>query len=210
MGIGSAVRSRLGALEVPVSNAYRSYFINLGDFAEFVRGVAPARRILEIGCGDGSLVQRLAMVYPDAEILGIDISAEPGRLFAGDRSHVTFRSILTGDLLRQDPPRFELVIICDVVHHVPQDQRDALLTEARELLLPGGHLVVKDWEPSRSIAHGLCYFSDTFVSGETVSFPTRPELHAQIAALLPDDEILAEARVPPRRNNFAIVVRRAA
>ncbi|MEO7571637.1 MAG: class I SAM-dependent methyltransferase [Acidimicrobiales bacterium] len=195
---------------MPISNAYRSYFINLEDFAELVHSVAPARRILEVGCGDGSLVQRLATVYPEAEIVGIDISAEPGRLFEGDRSRVSFRSIGTGDLLRQDPPRFDLVVICDVVHHVPHNERDALLTEARALLVPGGHLIVKEWEPTRSIAHGLCYFSDTYVSGETVSFPTRAELQAQISALLPDDEIRAEARVPPRRNNFALVVRRSA
>lgn len=209
MGIGSTVRRRLGALEVPVSNAYRSYFINLEDFAELVRSVAPAERILEVGCGDGSLVQRLAAVYPTAEIVGIDISAEPGRLFEGDRSRVSFRSILTGDLLREDPQRFDLVVICDVVHHVPHSERAALLADARELLVPGGHLVVKDWEPTRSLAHGLAYFSDTYVSGDTVSFPSRSELRSQIQELLPDDEILAEARVPPRRNNFAIVVQRA-
>jgi 2-polyprenyl-6-hydroxyphenyl methylase/3-demethylubiquinone-9 3-methyltransferase len=210
VGIGSSIRHRLGAFEVPVSNAYRSFFINLDDFAEMVRSVAPAERILEVGCGDGSLVQRLAGLYPEAEVLGIDISAEPGRLFDGDRSRVSFRSILTGDLLAEQPLGFDLVVICDVVHHVPHAQRAALLTDARALLRPGGHLVVKDWEPTRTLAHGLAYFSDTYVSGDTVAFPTRSELRSQLAALLPDDEIVAEARVPPRRNNFAVVVRRAA
>lgn len=209
MGFGSTVRRRLGAYEAPISELYRSYFINLDDFAELVQSMAPAQRILEIGCGDGSLVARLAECYPVAEILGIDVSPEPGRLFTGDRSRVSFRSIHTGDLLEEGPAPFDLVVICDVLHHVPPPERPAILADSRRLLAPGGMLVLKDWEPSRSLAHGLAKFSDTYISGDTVAFPPKEELRALVQAALPDDEVLGVARVPPHRNNYALFVRRS-
>ncbi|KAF2720353.1 hypothetical protein K431DRAFT_304355 [Polychaeton citri CBS 116435] len=37
-----------------------------------------AWRILDIGCGTGIITTWLARQYPDAEVVGVDISAVPG------------------------------------------------------------------------------------------------------------------------------------
>src|SRR4051794_25701463 len=123
VGFGTAVRTRLGRWELPAAELYRSAFINLDDLAASLASLGPVKRILEIGCGDGSMADRLCAAYPDAEYLGIDIAPNPGRLFQGDRSRATFRSVLSSDLLAEKPEPFDLVAVVDVVHHIPEDLR---------------------------------------------------------------------------------------
>ena len=116
MGVGETVRRRLGRLEGPAAEAYRSVFINLDDLAETLASLGPAERILEIGCGDGSVADRLCSVFPQADYLGIDVAAEPGRRFTGDRSRAQFRSMLSSELLveAQVPwPAVERIVVRD-------------------------------------------------------------------------------------------------
>ena len=46
-------------------------------------GCLNPRRILEVGCGEGAVSERLAALYPNAEITAIDITPNVGRLYAG-------------------------------------------------------------------------------------------------------------------------------
>ena len=92
MAIGPRFRAWLGPLEVPAANLYRACFVDLGHLARQVREWTPAASILEIGCGEGALTERLSLVYPKARITGIDITPKVGRLFCGDRERVHLRS----------------------------------------------------------------------------------------------------------------------
>lgn len=210
MGIGTSIRHRLGPWEVPAASLYRSVFIRLEDLATTLASLAPARRILEIGCGDGALADHLLAVYPEAAYLGIDIAPGPGRLFQGDRSRSTFRSVATGDLLAEGPDTFDLVVVVDVVHHVPVPQRDRLLRDAAELTAPGGVVAVKEWERGRNVAHAITYAADRYVSGDTgVDFPGLDELRRTVASGLPGFELVCETRIPPHRNNVLLTLRRS-
>lgn len=207
--LGAAVRRRLGRFETPAANLFRAAFLDLPELAQLVRRLGDPERILEIGCGDGALSEQLARVFPFAELLGIDIAAEPGRLFRGDRGRVRFRSIPAARLLDEDPDRrFDLVIICDVLHHVPRDRRDQFLLDARRLTSSGGLLVVKEWERRCNLAHALAYLSDRYLTGDRVAYSTAAELTAKLRLLLPaDDELVLATRTPPRRNNILLAFR---
>lgn len=210
MGIGTTIRHRLGRWEIPAADAYRSRFINLDDLADTLASLTGPKRILEIGCGDGSFAERLCAVFPDAEYLGIDISPAPGRLFRGDRSRATFRGVLSADLIAEGPAPFDLVAIVDVVHHVPERMRVPILRDAATLTAPDGMVAVKDWERGRGLAHVMAYTADRYVSGDkTVRFPSREELRTTIDEGLPGFEVACEARIPPRRNNVLYALRRA-
>ncbi|HEY3139800.1 MAG TPA: class I SAM-dependent methyltransferase [Acidimicrobiales bacterium] len=209
MGIGTALRHRLGTLEIHAAELYRSAFINLEDLATTLASLGDAERILEIGCGDGSLGQRLVEAFPKASYLGIDIAESAGRLYRGDPSRATFRPLSTGQLLAEDPELFDLVVIVDVLHHVPGPARTDLLRDAANLTAPTGTLVVKDWERGNNVSHMLAYAADRYVSGDrTVAFPEREELRQLIADALPGFAITCETRVPPRRNNVLYALRR--
>jgi 2-polyprenyl-6-hydroxyphenyl methylase/3-demethylubiquinone-9 3-methyltransferase len=210
VGIGPQIRHRLGRLEIPAAEAYRNRFINLDDLATTLASLTTAKRILEIGCGDGALAERLCRVFPDTEYLGIDIASEPGRLFRGDAARATFRSMSSADLLAEEPDNFDLVVIVDVVHHVPEGMRAAVLADAAELVTRDGMIAVKDWERGRGIAHLMAYTADRYVTGDkNVRFPSRDELGRLIGTALGEFEIVCEARIPPRRNNVLYALSRS-
>jgi SAM-dependent methyltransferase len=199
MGLGYAVRSRLGKYEPAVSEAYRSAFINLDDVATTVASLAPhATRIAEIGCGDGSMADAMLSRMPSVDYVGIDVADNPGRLFAGDRSRVRFVSEPSSAL-----------VASDVVHHVADNDRVAVLSDGAALVRPGGLLIFKDWERGRGAAHLLAYTSDRYVSGDrTVRFMPLDELRELAAKAAPGFELAVECRVPPRRNNVLLALRR--
>lgn len=209
MKLGPAVRTRLGRWEIPAADAYRSVFINLEDCAALLHSLWPATRILEIGCGDGSFGERLLARYTEASYVGIDISDTPGRLFRGDASRATFHRISSSDYLATSPGQFDLVVLVDVVHHVPLDMRRDLLLDLQRLTAPGGHYVVKDWEPTRTLGHYAAYGADRYITGDQISHVPLEKMKADLADWL-GDPMRIEARIPPRRNNYLLGYQRVA
>jgi 2-polyprenyl-3-methyl-5-hydroxy-6-metoxy-1,4-benzoquinol methylase len=210
MGIGTAVRHRLGRFEIPAAEAYRNRFIDLDSLATTLASLTKAKRILEIGSGDGSFGERLVNAFPDATYVGIDVASNPGRLYRADPARATFRSITSTDFIAENPEPFDLVTIVDVVHHVPQELRIPILTDAAKLTAPGGMVAVKDWERGRGLAHVMAFTADRYVSGDkTVRFPSREELRQMVDSGLPDFEVVCETRIPPRRNNVLYALRRS-
>ncbi len=210
MGVGSAVRRRLGKLEVPASNLYRSFFINLDDLGLLVHSLFPdATRILEVGCGDGMFANRLAWMYPKATYVGLDVAPGPGRLFTGEPDRASFHSMYTGDYRKTGPDRFDLALLVDVMHHVPDAQRDDLLADLRAMTAPSGHYVLKDWAASRTPGHYAAFAADRLVSGTPIWFMSAEQMKRRLNGLFPGDTLVAEARIPPRRNNLLLAYRRA-
>jgi SAM-dependent methyltransferase len=97
------------------------------------------RDALDVGCGDGLLVRRLA--ERAERVTGIDASPAMiarARALAAGRDGVGF---VEGDFLRADLPAAGYDFVCSVsaVHHM---DFAAALTRMRGLLRPGGTLVV--------------------------------------------------------------------
>jgi 2-polyprenyl-3-methyl-5-hydroxy-6-metoxy-1,4-benzoquinol methylase len=205
--LGPAIRSRLGRWEVPAADAYRSFFINLDDCAQLVRTACPARRILEVGCGDGSFSQRILARYPDAKYVGIDVAPRPGRLFRGDLSRVEFHSVTSQEFRSSKPDPFDLVLLIDVLHHVPREERENLLRDVQAMTASGGHYVVKEWEPSPTFGHWAAWMADRFITGDRIEHVSSATLKRELLNRF-GDSLVIEARIPPRRNNYLLGYRR--
>ncbi|HEU5473350.1 MAG TPA: class I SAM-dependent methyltransferase [Actinophytocola sp.] len=209
MALGPGIRRRLGRFEVAAAQAYRSFFINLDDLAVTLASLTEAKRILEIGCGDGLFAQRLCEVFPEAEYVGIDVADNPGRLFRGDRSRVSFHTTAVSDFLAESLDRFDLVAIVDVLHHVPPAQRVQVLGDAGRLVSANGTIAIKECERSRHPGYLSIYFADRYFSGDkTVRFADRDELRHLMAQALPGFAVACEARVPSLRANLLYTLRR--
>jgi 2-polyprenyl-6-hydroxyphenyl methylase/3-demethylubiquinone-9 3-methyltransferase len=205
--IGQLVRGMFGPYERPISDAYRAIFLDIGDFVSQIQRWRPdASRILEVGCGEGALIERLRVSYPDADITGIDLTPRLGRLYGGPRERVRFIQCPVEDIAAAEPGQYDLVALCDVLHHVPEAVRQSLLDAIRATLAPGGVLVFKDWERTGTLIHWLCYASDRWITGDRVAYMTRDEMRTRLSASFGADALIAEARTAPWRNNIAMLI----
>lgn len=207
--IGATIRRALGPYERPVAEAYRRMFINLDDLAAAIRQRVTPTRILEIGCGEGALAERLVHDWPDAHYTGIDIIGHLGRMYEGPVHNVVFRQVTAQDLAQETPGAFDLVVINDVLHHVPTPLRPEIMTAARDLLCPGGCLLMKDWARRPTPIHAACYAADRYIGGDTtVRYMSLDEQRALIHDAFGVNAQIAECTIAPWRHNHAFFVTR--
>ncbi|MFF2149134.1 class I SAM-dependent methyltransferase [Kitasatospora sp. NPDC058190] len=110
---------------------------NVARHPGILRAVPPGcRAALDVGCGDGLLAARLARRC--GRVVGVDLS---GEMVARARAAYPEPTFLEGDFLTLDLPGEGFDFVCSVtaVHHM---DFEAALTRMRELLCPGGALVV--------------------------------------------------------------------
>lgn len=211
MPIGSAVRKALGPLEPLAIRTYRDAFIDVDSLAVTLGSLVPdAKRVLEVGCGDGAVAASLRKVLPNIELLGIDPGmVEPGRMYTGDRDGVEFRKVLTTQLLEEGAEPFDLVIVCDVLHHVQEADRLQVLKDAAALTTPGGTVAVKEWERRGGVGSAMAFCADRWISGDaTVRFMPMTEINALIDQSMLGWQRTCETRIPPRRANVLVTLRR--
>ncbi len=97
--------------------------------------------ILDFGCGVGMLTERLGRRF--AEVHGYDLSSECLAV-ARQRCRATFH----GDESSLPDGHFGLVVLANVLHHVPPPGRSDLLRRVASKLRPGtGRLVVFEHNP---------------------------------------------------------------
>lgn len=107
---------------------------------------SPGSRVLDMGCGTGSLASLLRCSYPKARITAVDRDLRMlGR--AVDRSNAEGNSWIQGE--GQQLPfadrAFDIVTATLFLHHLTPPQKTEALLEANRVLRPGGSLHVADW-----------------------------------------------------------------
>jgi 2-polyprenyl-3-methyl-5-hydroxy-6-metoxy-1,4-benzoquinol methylase len=207
--IGSRIRRLFGPYERSVAEAYRHIFVDLDEFAQrMIAWIPQAQKILEVGCGEGAMTERIARIYPTASVTAIDITPNVGRLFRGRSSGVTFRQETVEALAAREPAAFDLIVLADVIHHVPAEGRLSLMRAIEQALTPNGSLVFKDWIVSSAPIHWLSLMSDRHLTGDDVAYPTMGDIETLLAGVFGPGNICLTDTVPPWRNNVMLLVRR--
>jgi 2-polyprenyl-3-methyl-5-hydroxy-6-metoxy-1,4-benzoquinol methylase len=207
MKLGPLVRRMFGPYERQISELYRSMYINIDALVELIARWKPTpKRILEVGCGEGAVTQRLNAVYPDAQITAIDVTPRVGRLYREALTRVRFVNCTVEEIASGEPGQYDLVVLSDVLHHVPVESRQSILDAIRTVLAPQGTLIFKDWQRNFAPIHWLCYASDRWLTGDRISYMTRDEMRERLARSFGDEALIAEARVGPWWNNLATLV----
>lgn len=208
MPLGSFVRGLFGRHEAAISELYRNLFFDADEFVHTVkRWVPTATNILEVGCGEGTITQRLAKAYSNSSIVGIDITSRLGRLYVGRTDSVRFLETTVQDLAAMHPGYFDLIVLADVLHHVPDAIRQQLLDSIRLLMAPGGNFIFKEWERTRTPIYWLCYLSDRWLTGDRIRYMRRDELRQRISISFGRHAAVSEERIRPWQNNLATLVR---
>lgn len=104
--------------------------------ARYWRLVAPAKRVLDVGCGQGCF-GRLKPVAT-AEVFGVDI--DPIAVEAASRFERTTQVDLDSGILPFEAAVFDAVFAKDVLEHLTRPW--ILLAEIRRVLATGGRIVV--------------------------------------------------------------------
>jgi 2-polyprenyl-6-hydroxyphenyl methylase/3-demethylubiquinone-9 3-methyltransferase len=206
MSLGSAVRALFGRHERRVADFYRALFVDLDDFVGKIRHWAPeARRILEVGCGEGAVTERLAAAFPDATILAIDITPRAGRLYRGRSEGVEFSTATAQVIARENPGQFDLVIMSDVVHHIPPDLRGEVIEAVGRAMAPDARFILKDWDKTPSLIHWISHASDRWLTGDRIVHVKPAQAKRLVEDSIPALRMVAEGSVQPWRNNYALV-----
>jgi len=208
MAIGPFVRGLFGPYERQVGELYRSVFIDLDALIALMLKWQPmSASLLEVGCGEGAVTERLRRAYPDALITAIDITPRIGRMYRGDQDRVRFLQCSVEEVVQGEAVHFDLAVLSDVVHHIPQAQRHSVLEGIRKLIEPSGLLIFKDWERAFAPIHWLTHGTDRWLTGDRVEYLTREEMRELLSTSFGRNSILDEARVAPWSNNLAFLVR---
>jgi SAM-dependent methyltransferase len=117
----------------------------------FLQQFAPwrsARSVLDVGCGNGYYLAKLAPFFPDKSYTGLDVSEELIALARRFRGRPGLR-FTAGDFFRFEPEhRVDLVLMRFLVQHLTDF--DAVLAKARDTLVPEGTLLIIEPELNRS------------------------------------------------------------
>jgi ubiquinone/menaquinone biosynthesis C-methylase UbiE len=115
-------------------------------------GIEPGATVVEIGCGTGNVLLLAARVVPDATVIGLDPDVDA--LALADRK--LRRAGLTVQLDRGYADRLpyadasvDRVLSAFMLHHLPPDEQQAALREARRVLVRGGRLHLIDFDGGR-------------------------------------------------------------
>ena len=114
-------------------------------------------RVLDIGCGTGSMAVLIKRMHPEAEVVGID--PDPSALSVAERKAKRARLPVEfdrgfADHMQYADASFDRVFSSFMFHHLAANEKSATLGEVRRVLKPGGSLHLLDFVREHSVHSG--------------------------------------------------------
>lgn len=133
---------------ISASGESGEYFANFkAQYTSRILGCEFFGTILDYGCGVGLLTGFLLQSFPQAQVFGFDPSQASIRMASPE---VSSRAHLTADETAL-PPKVDAIVLANVMHHVPQAERQSLITALAQKLLPSGKLFIFEHNPANPV-----------------------------------------------------------
>lgn len=183
MSVGSLVRTVAGPFERSLCAAYRSVFINIQRCTpQIACGIPSNAHVVDVGGGDGEPLNVLLGLRPDIRVSMLDLRERIGLFVAPEfldrvsmhpgTSLAAYRSSASDAV--------DVVLVSDVVHHVPEAVRLQFVNDCISLLRPEGLLIIKDVAPGGWVSR-LSVLADRYITGDRhVSLMTSADLIALV------------------------------
>ena len=207
---GALVRKLAGPYERRLCELYRGIFVDVDRcIRQIATAIPPLARVIDIGGGDGQVLNLLLRLRPDITVAMLDLRASIGLFLEDDlRERVELNPSTSLALYRErGKPLADALLVSDVIHHVPRPERPGFVRDCRALMNPDAVLVIKDYAPGhlRSV---LALATDWFVTGDRhVRLLTPAEMAALVEShtdLCRQSSLLATRELP----NYAMAFRR--
>ncbi|MBS1895409.1 MAG: methyltransferase domain-containing protein [Actinobacteria bacterium] len=165
--------------------------------AEFKRrlldraALAPGDRVLDLGCGTGTLAIAVKDAQPGATVHGLDGDPEILEIARRKSAEAGLEASFDEGLSTELPYEigsFDVVLSTLFFHHLTLPQKERTAAEVRRVLAPGGRLLVADWGPPQDRLMAVASLGIRMLDGFE---PTRENF----AGALPS--IFAEAGLEP-------------
>ena len=120
---------------------------------DLVRDAArgPVTRVLEYGCGTGRNIGYLQAAFPEARIVGTDVSAASLQIAATNNPKAQFELESEGLELGG----FDLIFVASVFHHIPPSGRAAAMATLARRLVPGGSIDIFEHNPFNPVTRRI-------------------------------------------------------
>ena len=116
-------------------------------------GLEPHHRVLDVGCGSGTLAVLIRENLPAARLEAVDpdrrILLQAQRKATRRRLSVAFRTA-RAEALPFPGGTFDRILSTLTYHHIPDDYKGAALAETRRVLKPDGRFLLADFESTTS------------------------------------------------------------
>jgi 2-polyprenyl-3-methyl-5-hydroxy-6-metoxy-1,4-benzoquinol methylase len=144
------VKEIVAAYDDPIVRAYcliRFQILNQRFLTEVGQYLPRSGRVLDIGCGFGLFSLYYSMLNPELKIVGIDKNAsriEQARRAAA-RLGIDSVRYEVGDVTEYSlNEQFDGAYMLDIVHHVPKQEVQPLISRISERVAPGACVLIKD------------------------------------------------------------------
>jgi 2-polyprenyl-3-methyl-5-hydroxy-6-metoxy-1,4-benzoquinol methylase len=134
---------------------------------ELTDRLATGIRMLDVGCGSGRILNRLAALYPNSRFTGMDLSQEAIESARADAAQQGLRNIefVTVDLSDFDntaePEAFDFITTFDAVHD--QARPLSVLRGIHRALKPDGVYLMQDIKGSTQVHNNIAHPIGTFL-----------------------------------------------
>jgi trans-aconitate 2-methyltransferase len=111
-------------------------------------GLKNTDAVLEIGCGHGAVTKLIAEKVQKGKVTALDISSESianAKVNLKNFSNVNFLATNVTDYQTND--KFDIVVLSDVLEHIPIEYHDGLFKKINELLNKDGFIFINIPEP---------------------------------------------------------------
>lgn len=123
------------------------------------------KSVLDIGCGDGSMLMALSKKGISKKLTGVDISP------INNSQHNDINFIRDNILTFRIESRFDVVVLDNVYEHISPLDKDSLLKSISKVLTPNGKVIL--WLPNRNFGPSdVTRIVDLTYSGKTPAMGT--------------------------------------
>jgi ubiquinone/menaquinone biosynthesis C-methylase UbiE len=130
--------------------------------------VQPGDRILDVGCGTGTLALLIKQAVPDTHVVGLDADGAALRIARNKAAEaeveIDFHEALAWEA-PFEPKSFERVLSSLVLHHLLDRDKLRTLQLVREWLRPDGELHIADWGKAQNALMRAAFVSVQLLDG---------------------------------------------